>query len=203
VFGQVPDDEQSPAAWALQEVGIPGIRHSGGVEPGSLVLNAQPYVIDVQFRLDMHQFQPIGPVPELDGVGESLGEGNAKPEEGMLARIDSGETVVGEQLDRGVDQGDIARQPQGEGQLDPVTGAAWEPLEGKRARITHRPASESLKSFLDTGVDREQGIELGELEEGAEVVVETGEPDLSPCFAHPLGDGDERPESRRIDVPGR
>src|SRR6185312_13402599 len=61
---------------------------------------------------------------------------------------------------------------------------------------------EAREGLLGGLGDGEEGVELGELEQGAEVLVEAGEPKLTTRFADLLGDGDERAESGRIDVAG-
>src|ERR1043166_5674118 len=77
-------------------------------------------------------------------------------------------------------------------------------------RRTHRrsgaarssPISEPREGFLRGGRDVEEGVELGELEEGAKVLVEPRDPELSAQVADLLRQGDQRAEPRRIDIAG-
>src|SRR3989304_2335923 len=72
---------------------------------------------------------------------------------------------------------------------------------------THRRSGASPKSEAGEGLlggvgNREEGVEFGELEEGPEILVEPGEPEIAAGVAELLGQRHEGPQARRIDVAG-
>src|SRR5688500_5639194 len=64
------------------------------------------------------------------------------------------------------------------------------------------PCSEALESALARIGDLEEGVELGQLEQGFQVVVEVREPQLTALLANLLGQRDQDAEPRAVDVPG-
>src|SRR6266508_1508464 len=63
-----------------------------------------------------------------------------------------------------------------------------------------RVTSERRQRLLGGASDREQRVELGELEQRLEVGVEAGEAQLAVLFANLLGERHQHPESRGVDV---
>src|SRR5262249_30649663 len=78
----------------------------------------------------------------------------------------------------------------------------WPPSGGRRgadgtASDARLKAGEGLLGRLGDGEER---VELGELEERAEVFVEPGEPELAAGLADLLGEGYQRAKAGRVDV---
>src|SRR5574341_1634644 len=78
---------------------------------------------------------------------------------------------------------------------------------GTRARRTHNrsgasPGSEAGEGLLGGVGNREQGVEFGELEEGPQVFVESGEPQVAARVTQLLGQRHQRAQARGIDVAG-
>src|SRR5688500_1070289 len=88
------------------------------------------------------------------------------------------------------------------------------PSAGRPGRVperrTQRRSGAALPSSISAarerlvrgGRDVEEGIELGQLEQGAEVVVEAGDPELTGLLANIPGETDQRPQAGGVGVSG-
>src|SRR5215218_4098945 len=76
-------------------------------------------------------------------------------------------------------------------------------------RRTQRRSGEVIGRDLEAGEgllgrlgDGEERVKLRQLEEGAEVIIQSRKSELSAGFAYPLRNGYESTQTRRVDVPG-
>ena len=156
-----------------------------------------------QLGFDADQLGGIFAVAAHDGVGQRFGDGDLQPEPEPGVGSNAGEAVPGHEAHRVLDAVHVARHREvhpGAGGSEPGNGSAAD--DQLQRGCGHRRPLEVGERLLGGIRDREQGIELGELEERPQIFVEAGEAELTSGVANPPGQRHQRAEPGRIDVPG-
>jgi hypothetical protein len=188
-------DEIETATASLVELFRPDrLGHGVRIEACTLIGDRDPDGIGHQLGPHVHPLGPVFTVTLYDGIAERLGQHDPEAEARGLSGLMARETVAGDELDCFLD----AVYVTGKAECDQRCRAAGirrqAPADADAKRRSHPIELEGGQGLLGRLGDGEERVQLGQLEEGAKIVVETREPQLAAGLPDPLGNGHESTE---------
>jgi len=187
----VPDHEQAAPRVALDVIRAGGIADIGVIEAVAVVGDGQAHRVGPELHTNPDDLARVFTVAVHDGVGECFGERGTQVEAHASGREGAGLEMVGDELDRVGDEGEIARDVEREFSGTPARaiGAAND------EQRSHKPLKRGER-FLGGASDREEGVKLGQLEQRLKILVQAGEAQVPALLANLLGQRHEHAQPR-------
>src|SRR5205807_3960706 len=201
---EAPQHEQTPTVLALEALGERGIGNAGGIEPVALVGHVQPHGVARYLDPYAHEAPRVSMVAVRNGIGEGFREGGAEVEADAAGGEGTAGQLVREQLHRWADVLEVARHVERQLHLGLASRRPPANLEGLRGLRGLR-RGHGLKSgerLLWRARDREERVQLGQLEQRLEIFVQAAEPEVSTLLADLLRERHQDAKAGRIDIAG-
>ncbi len=184
---ELANQKESPASRFIKLCRLNRLRNGGGIEPGTLIGDVQRDGFRHQLGPDLDPLITVLAIAPEDGIAERLGENHPQPKSGGGCGRVAGQAMAGDQLYRFLDTVDVAGKPQGDQSGRPSGSRRRGPADTEAERRSHSRLLEAGQGLLGGFGDGEEGIQLGELEQRAEIVIEAGESELASRLTNPLG----------------
>jgi hypothetical protein len=182
---ELPDEIQTSPLSFVQLLRPDRFGDCGRIESRPLIRHVDPDCFGSQLSPDIDPLAAVFAVATDDRVAERFGEDYAKTKSNCLGGVLARQAVPSHQLYRFFDAGDIAGEPQCHQRCSAsIRGQRTADTEAERR--SHAAALKAGERLLGGLVDGEQRIELGQLEQRAQILVESGQSELATGLTNAL-----------------